>query len=140
MPAIDILAAFVVGVALLRGFYIGLVREAFSLGGIAAAAMAANFFATPLGDWLVAATDGGIPEIVAPWLGGGISAVAAVALVTAVGRAARRGVQAVGFSWADRTGGALLGATEGALIVCVIVAASLALLQRLRQEMPRAMG
>ncbi len=41
---VDLLAAVAVAIGLLRGLFLGLVREAFSLGSIAAACMVASFF------------------------------------------------------------------------------------------------
>ncbi len=43
------------------------------------------------------------------------------AAVGMAGRWIRRGVSAAGFSWADRAGGGVLGAAEGALLVVVVV-------------------
>jgi uncharacterized membrane protein required for colicin V production len=42
-------------------------------------------------------------------------------VVTTIGRILRRGARAVGLGFVDRVGGGLLGATEGVLVVAVLV-------------------
>jgi membrane protein required for colicin V production len=118
---VDLLAATVVGIALLRGLFLGLVREAFSLGSIAAAVIAVRFFAASIGDWLVRVSDGSIGPTIAPWIAGAALVVISIAAIGMAGRWIRRGVSAAGFSWADRAGGGVLGAAEGALLVVVVV-------------------
>jgi uncharacterized membrane protein required for colicin V production len=115
---------------MLRGLFLGLVREAFSLGSIAAACIVARLYATSFGAWLARMSDGSIGEGVAPWIAGAVLAVAAIAVVVAAGRWLKRGVVAAGFGWADRAGGAVLGAAEGALLVVVVVAMVTAILGR----------
>ena len=122
MSPVDLLAAVAIAVALLRGLFLGLVREAFSLGSVAAACIVARLYANPLGDWLVRVSDGSIGNGVAPWIAGAALAVASIAAVVAAGRWVKRGVMAAGFNWADRAGGAVLGAAEGALLVVVVLA------------------
>ncbi len=122
MPTIDVIAATVVFLAFFRGFLLGLVREAFSLGSIAAACLAANLFATPFGDFLAAHSGERIPEWLAPWIAGAVLGVIAIASVSSLGRRLRRSLHAAGFSWFDRLGGAALGCAEGALVICLVVA------------------
>jgi membrane protein required for colicin V production len=118
---VDLLAATVVGIALLRGLFLGLVREAFSLGSIAAAVIAVRFFAPSFGDWLARVSSGSIGPTVAPWIAGAAIVVITIVAVGIAGRWIKRGVSAAGFSWADRAGGGILGAAEGALLVVVVV-------------------
>jgi membrane protein required for colicin V production len=125
LGAVDLLALVVLGIAVVRGLFRGLIGEAFSLGAVAAACLAARFGAGPSGAWLVEATGGEIGPGAAPWLTGGAIAVATIAAVAWLGRLLKRGASAAGLGWADRLGGGALGAAEGALVVAVgLVAAT----------------
>lgn len=130
MPTVDVIAATVVSIALFRGFFLGLVREAFSLGSIAAACLAANLLATPFGSFLAAHSGERISQALGPWVAGAVLAVVAIAAVSSLGRFLRRSLHAAGFSWFDRLGGAALGAAEGALVICLLVALGAQLLGR----------
>ncbi len=130
MPSVDILAATIVGIALLRGFFLGLVREAGSLAGLLAATLAVRLYAGPAGAWLARASGGEIPGWLAPWLAGAALAAACVALAAVLRRLLRRVLRAAGLGFADRTGGALLGSAEGLLAVCLLVGLLAALLGR----------
>ena len=130
MAPVDLLAATVVAIALLRGLFLGLVREAFSLGSIAAAVIVARYFSSPVGEWLVRVSDGGITPSIAFWIAAAIIVVITITAVGMAGRWIRRGVAAVGLSWADRAGGAVLGSAEGALLVVVLLALVTTLLGR----------
>jgi uncharacterized membrane protein required for colicin V production len=46
------------------------------------------------------------------------------------GRWLRRGVKAAGFNWADRVGGAVLGAAEGTLLVVILIGLATSFLGR----------
>jgi uncharacterized membrane protein required for colicin V production len=61
---------------------------------------------------------------------GAILAVTSVAAVAITGQVIRRGARAAGLGWADRAGGALLGAAEGALVAGVLVLVAAAALGR----------
>jgi uncharacterized membrane protein required for colicin V production len=122
MPSVDVIAATIVLLAFFRGFMLGFVREAFSLGALAAASVAANHTATPFGEFLSKNSGGRIAEWLGPWIAGAVVAVVAIAAVSSLGRRLRRHVRAAGFSWFDRLGGGALGAGEGALVVCLLVA------------------
>lgn len=115
------MVAAILVIASLRGLFLGLVRQAFSLAGIAGAYIAVRVFARPLGDWLLEVSSGGIAPGLAPWLAGAVLIVLTIGFVTGIGRIARRGVRAVGLGGIDRLGGALLGAAEGAVIVALLL-------------------
>lgn len=121
MPPVDLLALCVLSIAVLRGLFLGLIRESFSLGAIAAACVAVRWFAAPAAVWLDATTDGRVGPLAAPWIAGTGVAVAAAAAVAITGRLLRTGARAVGLGMLDRAGGAVLGAAEGALIVAVLL-------------------
>jgi membrane protein required for colicin V production len=127
---VDLLALCLIGIAVLRGFFLGLIREAFSLAAIAAAWVAVRWFGDPAGDWLQAATDGRVGELMAPWIAGAGVAIATVLAVALIGRVVRTGARAVGLGLLDRAGGALLGAAEGSLVIAVLLVLGTTLLGR----------
>lgn len=114
-----VLAILLIAVA--RGFFIGLIREGFSIAALAGACLAVRYFTQPAAQWLRLVTDGEIGFGVAPWLAGAGIAIASAAIVVLVGRWLRTGIRAAGLGWADRIGGSALGAAEGALIAALLV-------------------
>ena len=119
--SIDVVVAAILGVAMLRGLFLGLIREAFSIGALAGAIVAVRLFAGPAAEWLVEATRGEVGPAAAPWIAGAVLAIATVAVVAVIGRLLRRGVRAAGLGWADRSGGALLGGAEGLLVAGLLL-------------------
>jgi membrane protein required for colicin V production len=130
MAPVDIVVGVILGIAMLRGLFLGLVREAFSLASLGAACITVRLFHADVGSWLGDLSDGRIGPAVGPWLGGALVAVFTIALVVFAGRLLRRGVRWAGLGWADRAGGALLGAAEGALVVGVLLVLAGSLLGR----------
>lgn len=118
---LDLVVGTILGVALLRGLFLGLIREAFSIAALGGACVTARLFAAPAGDWLVAVSGGFVDPSVAPWVAGAALAVATIAAVASVGRLLQRGARAAGLGWADRAGGAVLGAAEGALVAGIVL-------------------
>jgi uncharacterized membrane protein required for colicin V production len=121
LPTVDAIAAAILSLALLRGLWIGAVREGFSLAGLAAAALVVRAWRAPAGAWLALhgpfeLTDFAARTIAALGLGAGT-----LLLVAVLGRLAYRGVREAGLRLADRLAGALLGALEGALVVAALV-------------------
>ncbi len=121
LEPIDLFALGILGFAGLRGLLRGLVREAFSIGGLAAAAIAVRVWNPSFAPWLAEWSEGQIGPAVAPWVGGAALAVGAIVLVAALGALARRGARAVGLGWADRAGGAAIGVAEGAIVTSVAI-------------------
>ncbi|MDH3519566.1 MAG: CvpA family protein [Myxococcales bacterium] len=121
MRSVDLVVAAILGIALLRGLVLGLIREAFSIGALAGACVVVRLFTSPTADWLVQATAGTIGARTAPWLAGGALAIATVAGVALVGRLLQRGARAAGLGWADRAGGAVLGTAEGMLVASLLL-------------------
>jgi uncharacterized membrane protein required for colicin V production len=130
MPPVDLLALCVLAIAVLRGLFLGLIRESFSLAAIGAACIAVRWFADPAAVWLDAVTDGRVGPLAAPWIAGAGVAIAAAAAVAIAGRLLRSGARAVGLGMFDRAGGALLGAAEGALVVAVLLVLATTVLGR----------
>jgi len=119
VPIIDLIAAGVLAVAILRGLWIGLVREAFSLAALASAVFAVRRFAEPLAEDLAASF--ALDPLLATAIAGGGVAVAAILIVALFGRLIRRALHASGLGLADRVGGSVLGACEGALFVAMLL-------------------
>jgi len=127
---VDLLALCVLSIAVLRGLFLGLIRESFSLAAIAAACVAVRWFAGPAAAELEAITGGRVGNLAAPWIAGAGVAIAAAAAVAITGRVLRRGARAVGLGLLDRAGGALLGATEGSLVIAVLLVLATSVLGR----------
>ncbi len=119
--SIDIIVGTIIGIACLRGFLLGLIREAFSLASLGAAYMAVRAFVSPVAEWVGEISEGRISEALAPWLAGALLVLVTIGVVTTIGRIVRRGARAVGLGFVDRMGGGLLGVTEGVLVVAVLI-------------------
>lgn len=116
---VDLAAAGILAAAIFRGLWIGLVREAFSLAALACAVFAVRRFAEPLADDIAASY--AIDPLLATAIAGAGVAVGTIVLVAIVGFVIRRAVRASGLGLADRVGGAVLGACEGALFVALVL-------------------
>jgi len=130
LRTLDAVTGAVLGLALLRGVWIGAVREAFSLAGLAAAAWVVRGWRLPAGAWLATHSPFEMTELAArvlAALGLGVGTIAAVAVLS---RLVRRGIRGAGLGFVDRLAGALLGALEGAIVVGALVFGLLALLGR----------
>jgi len=127
---LDGLALAVVVVAILRGVFIGLIREGFSIAALGAAFVAVRLGTPAASTWLQEVTGGEIGAGAAPWIAGALIGVATVAAVATAGSFIRRGARAAGLSWADRIGGGALGAAEGALVAGLLVLAATWLIGR----------
>jgi len=121
IQTLDAIALGVLGAAMLRGVWIGMIRESFSLAALAGAFLAVRFGTAPLAEWLV----GHAPFTLAPltWrvLCGVALGIASIAVIGALGRGVRRGMREVGLGLLDRLAGGALGAAEGALAVGLVV-------------------
>jgi membrane protein required for colicin V production len=127
---LDVVVGAILGIAALRGLFLGLVREAFSIASLGAACITVRLFHEPVAGWLGAVSEGRIGPAVAPWLAGVLLAVLTIAIVVFAGRLLRRGVRWAGLGFADRAGGALLGAAEGALVAGILLVLAASLLGR----------
>lgn len=116
---VDLVAAGILAAAIVRGVWIGLVREAFSLAALAAAVFAVRRFAEPLAGDIAASHQ--LDPLLATAIAGAGVAVGTIVLVALLGFAIRRAVRASGLGLADRIGGAVLGACEGALFVALLL-------------------
>jgi membrane protein required for colicin V production len=119
--SVDIIVGTIIGIACLRGFFLGLIREAFSLASLGAAYMAVVAFVSPVAEWVGEIGEGRVSEALAPWVAGALLVLVTIGVVTTIGRIVRRGIRAVGLGFVDRVGGGLVGATEGVLVVVILI-------------------
>jgi membrane protein required for colicin V production len=127
---IDLAALAILTLAVLRGLFIGLVREVFSLGALAAACIAVRLGTAPAGDWMLENLPLQWSPLAARIVAGLVIAVVVIVCVAAVGRVLRRGVRWAGLGFADRLAGGVLGAAEGGLVIVLLVLLSIALVGR----------
>jgi len=128
LRAVDLVVGTILGLAVLRGLWLGMIREAFSIGALGGAVVAVRLFGPTAAGVLAERTD--LSALLTPWIAGGIIGIATIVAVALVGRALRRGAQLAGLGWADRLGGAALGALEGAVVAGVLLAIGSATLGR----------
>lgn len=112
---VDVVAVTVLAIAVLRGLWIGLVREVFSLAALAAAVFAFRALREPVAALIAERTPW--DPLVATAAAGGVVVIGALVFVTISGAIVRRLVGVAGLGAIDRIGGAVLGAGEGALLV-----------------------
>ncbi len=112
---VDVIALAVLAVAVLRGLWIGLVREVFSIAALAAAILAFRALRGPVAAVIAERTTW--DPLVATAAAGGVVVIGALLFVSIVGAIVRRLVGAAGLGLMDRIGGGALGAAEGALVV-----------------------
>ncbi len=115
MASLDLVVVGMISVAALRGLYLGMIREAFSIAALGAACVAVRLFTVPAAVLLIEHSGWHLGETAAHWATGALIAIAAVALVASIGKLLRWGARAAGLGWADRLGGGALGAAEGML-------------------------
>jgi uncharacterized membrane protein required for colicin V production len=121
LPTVDAIAAALLLLASLRGLWIGAVREAFSLAGLAAAAWVVSAFRTPAGAWLAEHGPFEMTELAARVIAALVLGAGTLLAVSVVSRLAHRGMREAGLGLADRVAGGLLGAFEGAVIAAALV-------------------
>jgi len=121
IPVLDIIVGAIMALAVVRGFFVGMIREGFSVGAIGAVIIGIVYGAQPAGLWLDAATAGEVGGQPAKWIGGIIVGLSAGIVVGTLGRYLRRGARVVGLGMADRVGGGAIGVAEGALIATIVI-------------------
>jgi membrane protein required for colicin V production len=121
LSTFDLVALAIVALAVLRGLWIGVVREAFSLAALAAACLAVRLWLVPAEAWVQAHVPVATSPLAARVAAGALLAIGALLAVVLVGRIVRRGVHAVGLGFLDRLGGGVLGGAEGGLAVALLL-------------------
>jgi uncharacterized membrane protein required for colicin V production len=121
LPLVDMIVLGVVIVAIVRGIWIGLIREGLSLAAIGCATIVTRLLVDPFSIQLTELTGGAIAGKKSVWIAGILLVVATILLVGFLARMLRRGARFAGLGWADRIGGGALGAAEGAIVGVVVV-------------------
>jgi uncharacterized membrane protein required for colicin V production len=121
LATLDAIAAAVLSLALLRGLWIGAVREAFSLAGLAAATFVVRSWRIPLGAWLEQHGPFEMTGLAARMIAALVLGAGTLLAVALLSRLVYRGVREAGLRLVDRLAGALLGALEGAIVVAALV-------------------
>lgn len=129
MSPVDGAVLAILGVALLRGVWIGMIREAFSVAALAAAVVAVRLFVAPLSAWGLALAPS-LGELGAKLAAGAALALGAALAVGLFGRLLARGVRAAGLALADRVAGGMIGVAEGALVAGIGLFVAITLLGR----------
>jgi membrane protein required for colicin V production len=130
MSPVDVAALIVMGLALLRGVWIGMVREVFSVGALAGACIAVRIFTAPVASWILENALPGIGPLGAQLVAGSALALGTALAVATLGRLFRRGLHAAGLGAADRVAGAVIGTAEGALVVGIALFLAITLVGR----------
>ena len=125
VPLIDMIVLTVLSIAILRGIWIGLIREGSSLAAIGIATIVTRLLVDPFSVQLTEITGGEITGKTAMWIAGVLLVVGTIIVLGFVARLLRRGAEAAGLGWADRLGGGALGAAEGAIVAAVLVTIAL---------------
>ena len=121
LPLIDMIALTVVFLAIVRGIWIGLIREGLSLASIGIATIVTRLLVDPLAERLISLTGGEVTGKTALWIAGVLLVVATILLLGVVAKLIKRSAVYAGLGWADRLGGGALGAAEGSIVAAVMV-------------------
>lgn len=116
METVDLIALLLVGLALARGAFIGIVREVFSVAALVGGIGAARFLGAPVGRAIAEQFPEGPGPGIAAIVAGFVIGVAVALAIGFAGRALKRGIHAAGLGGPDRVAGGLLGAAEGTLV------------------------
>lgn len=125
LPLIDMLTMTVLFGAVVRGVWIGLVREGLSLAAIGLCTIVTRLFLDPVTARLTELTGGEVSGKAAVWISAVLLIMATVIICGLIARLIRRGVQFAGLGWADRIGGGALGLAEGSIIAAILVIVAL---------------
>lgn len=125
IPLIDMIVLTVLFITIVRGIWIGLIREGSSLAAIGIATIVTRLLVDPFSAQLTELTGGEITGKTALWIAGVLLVVATIVVLGFVARLLRRGAEAAGLGWADRLGGGALGAAEGVIVAAVLVTIAL---------------
>jgi membrane protein required for colicin V production len=121
VASVDLVVLTILGMAVARGLFRGLVREAFSLAALAAAVFVVWRFEARAAAAIAAFAGEAIPEVAARAAAVVGLAVSTFVAATLLQRLVRRSVDAVGLGLLDRLAGGAAGAVEGALVVWLLV-------------------
>lgn len=125
LPLLDIIVLTVLSLAIVRGLWIGLIREGSSLAAIGVATIVTRLWIDPFSLRLTEITGGEVSGKAAMWITGILLVVTTIIVLGFAARLLRRGAEAAGLGLADRLGGGALGAAEGAVVAAVVVTIAL---------------
>lgn len=125
IATLDTIVLLVLAIAIARGFWIGLIREGFSIAALGGGLMAIRYGLEPLAGVIERATGGDFGPTASSWIAGIGIGLVTVAVIGLAGKFLRRGAHAVGLGWADRIAGGVIGGAEGALAAGVILVLAL---------------
>lgn len=133
---VDAASLALLGVAALRGFFRGAMRESFTLAAVAAAYICVLAFTGAVAAWLLSLWPDDLSQTLAHIAAGAVLALTALLAVSALGRKLRNGMHAMGLGALDRIFGGFLGAAEGALLwaAAMAVAVKLPMLEELLED------
>ena len=121
LPLLDMIVLTVLFIAVVRGIWIGFIREGTSLAAIGMATIVTRLYIDPLAVQLTELTGGEVSGRTAVWIAGVLLVVATILILSLAARLVRRGAEAAGLGWADRLGGGAIGAVEGAIVAAIVV-------------------
>jgi len=127
---VDWIAGAILVIAILRGVFLGLIRQVVSIASLLAAAVVVRRYTPEMASWMERSSHGGIQPALAPWLAGAALALGTLLAGALLGRLLRRGAQMAWLGLPDRLGGALLGAAEGMLVCAILLLALTSLVGR----------
>lgn len=127
---VDWIAGAILVIAILRGLFLGLIRQVVSIASLLAAAVVVRRYTPEMASWMTRSSHGGIEPALAPWLAGAALALGTLLVGALLGRLLRRGAQMAWLGLPDRLGGAVLGAAEGVLVCAILLLALTSLVGR----------
>lgn len=121
---LDGLVLAILTIAIIRGIWIGLIREGFSIAALGGGLLAVRYATPPAAAFIESVSRGEVGPTAALWIAGAAIGISVVLAIGAIGKLLRRGAHSVGLGLADRIAGGFIGAAEGALAAGVILVAT----------------
>ena len=118
LSTLDSVVLAVLGIAIVRGFWIGLIREGFSIAALGGGLLAVRYGTPPAADFIEKASQGDLGPTVSMWIAGAAIGIGVVFVIGALGKMLRRGVRAVGLGWEGK--GITSGEDENASRFCSV--------------------
>ncbi len=121
LPLIDMIAGSVIFLAMVRGIWIGMIREGLSLAAIGLCTIVTRLFLDPLTVQLTELTNGELTGRTATWIAGVLLVMITIVACGLLAKVMRHGAEFAGLGWADRVGGGVLGLTEGTIVAAILL-------------------
>ena len=97
LSALDSIVLGIFSIAVVRGVFIGLIREGFSIAALGGGLLAIRYGIEPVAS-VIRQAAGGVGETASHWMAGAAIGIAVVAVIGVVGKKLRQGAQAVGLA------------------------------------------